>query len=631
MPPSRAHALALALALAGASASGAARAADAPTVEGAPNIYGQTGVVRTTSAHAGGNLVFDVGASGFFAFAPDFIVDGNDDADILTGGQLAASAAFLDVIELSLALRAASNSNAKLPPSQFSVGDLYPSLKLGYALGPVAFGADLRGHLPTAVDAAGYDLANWAVTAQGLFTLDLKFVRAHLNGGYVYQQGKSLQGNGRFELNPNFYVGADGALLALAADAWFYDQAVGGLSIEVPLPYVLPFVEVWYQTAVGVLGADRGAGGLAPYDFVNDAHLTVTPGARVTLGGGFTLDLAVDVGVLGTGGGGTDIKKVVAGVPLNPVWLARVGLTSTFDPFRTSSGGGGGGGGPPTGQIKACVADDAGRPIQNALVAGEPLGATRIATDDGGCFLTPALALGKADLTVAKQGYEPGAVSAVVEAGKTAEVSVKLKTVPGAITGAARVLGYVTNKEDETLEADLELWDRAGVKPAGKALGGSFDLQAAPGNVIVVAKADGYLAQGSGLYLEAGGRGRTTITLKKTPKIRKAVLEGTKIAIQGKVPFEFKKPRLQSTAEYLLDDIVDVLLRQPSLRVRVEVYAEALATPDESQKLADDRAATVVDYLTSHGVWPSRLEQKGIPLGAAENEKSRRVDLVVLP
>jgi outer membrane protein OmpA-like peptidoglycan-associated protein len=546
------------------------RAVAAPTVEAAPNIYGQTGVLRTTSARTPKNLTFDMSAAGFVSVAPDFIVAGDDDFDAFTGGTLAVSTAFLDVFELSLASRAASNTNTLRNPGQFSVGDLYPSFKMGFTFLPVAVGIDVRGHLPTRIDRAGYDLGNVGVTTQGLVTVDLHEkmdipLRLHLNGGYVFEGGKYADVQ-FFEQNPNFYNGIDGQLLALAADQWFYDQVIAGLAVEVPLPFVTPFVETWYQTAVGV-PPNRGVAGKA-YDIVNDAHLTVTPGARISVTDGLTIDVGVDVGVLGNGGGAVDAKKLVDGTPLNPVWAARAGITGTFDPFHTPSS-------------------------STSSTREEPTPTND--TKGGGDTIT------------------------------------HISTTPTAATSPGRLVGWVTNKEDETIEADLELWDSAGMKPAGRSVGGAFDLAAQPGPVTVVAKADGYLALGASTHLESGGRGRASIVLKKAPKSRKVTLDKDKVATSAKVPFEFKKPRLQSTAEYVLDEVVDVLLRNPSVRVRIDVYAEALASPDETQRLADERAAAVADYLVAHGVWGKRLETKGIALAATDPEKARRVELVVIP
>lgn len=552
-----------------------AAAADAPVLEGAPNVYGQTGVLRTTSARSYGNLVFDVGASGFASAAGDFIVPGEEDFDAFLGGWLSLSASFLDTFEVSLASRAASNANTARGPSQFAVGDLYPSVKMGFTFLPVAVGLDVRGHLPTRIDRAGLDLDNWAVTTQGLVTLDLQEgmdipVRAHLNAGYVFQGGKYLHGDGFFEENPNFYNGIDGQLLALAADAWFYDSITAGLAVEAPLPYVTPFLETSYRAAVGV-PEGRGAGGGA-YDVVGNGHLTVSPGARVTVIPGMTFDLAADLGVLGTGGGATDVTKLVDGTPLNPPWAVRLGVTGTFDPFHL----------PPA-------------PVRAGNPAGGP---------------------GPSD---------PFAAPPVVDEHGVAQPAGPASSAPG------RVLGWVTNKDDAVVAADLELWHAGGVQAAGRSSDGSFDLAAGPGLVAVVAKADGYLAQGAATVLEPGGRSRVSIVLKKAPKARKVTIGATRIEHQAKVPFEFKTPRLQSTAEYVLDEVVDVLLRNPGVRIRVDVYAEALASPGESQRLADERAAAVVDYLVSKGVWRTRLETRGVPLGASDAAKLRRVELVVLP
>jgi outer membrane protein OmpA-like peptidoglycan-associated protein len=562
-PPLTVLVCCLALSAGTLSAGARGETSDAPILDGAPNLYGHTGIVRTASARAGGNLVFDFAASGFGAVAGDFLVPGDDDFNAFVGGWLSASGAFLDIVEVSLATRAASNANTARGPSQFSLGDLFPSLKLGYSFLPVAVGLDLRGHLPTRVDRAGYDLDNWALTTQGLVTVDLHTgmkipLRAHLNGGYVFQGGKYRDGINFFEENPNFYNGIDGQLLALAADAWFYDSITAALGVEVPLPWVTPFLETWYRTAVGV-PENRGAQG-APYDAVNNAHLIVTPGARVSLGGGLTLDASVDVGLLGSAGGGTDLTQVVDGTPPNPAWLARLGISGTFDPFR--------------------------RP-----------GRTTTARDHGD-----------------RRPLEEGTTAA--EAEKPAP--------PG------RIVGWVTNKEDESIEADLELWDATGVKPAGRSVGGGFDLGAAPGPAAVVAKADGYLASGASTFVEPGGRSRVGMLLKKAPKSRKATLTQEKIATTAKVPFEFKKARLQSTAEYVLDDVVDVLHRNPSVRLRIDVYAEPLPTPEESQRLADERAAAVADYFVARGVWRGRLETRGMPLSPGDSEKLRRVELVVL-
>jgi outer membrane protein OmpA-like peptidoglycan-associated protein len=147
----------------------------------------------------------------------------------------------------------------------------------------------------------------------------------------------------------------------------------------------------------------------------------------------------------------------------------------------------------------------------------------------------------------------------------------------------------------------------------------------------VVARAEGYLALGTEVHVDAGERALTSLALKKAPKKRSVTLEKDQLSKANKVPFESKRARLQNTAEFLLDEVVDVLLGNPTLRVRVEVYSEPAAVEADSQRLADERAAAVVDYLVKHGVWPTRLEAKGVVLPAAEAEKGRRTEFVVVP
>ncbi|MCC7071841.1 MAG: OmpA family protein [Deltaproteobacteria bacterium] len=611
-----------------------------------PNIYGQAGLVRTTNAKPRPSLSVAGTTQAFFTYYPDFLVDGAADADALAGAQVAGGVGFFDVFELAIATRAASNANAARGASTFSVGDLYPSLKTGMAFAPVALALDLRAHLPTRFDAAGVDFTNAAVTGQGLFTLDLSGsgvpLRSNLSAGYVFQAGKIAagiaEGQGTFEDNPNFYDGIDGALVALTTDQWFYDQVIAGLSLEVPLPIVTPYVEAWYQTAIGV--PDNRGKNAGAYDYVGDAHVIVTPGARVRFGDAVALDLGADIGLTGNGGfGAPALAQVVEGTPLNPLWLARVGLTLQLDPNAARPAAAARA--TELGQLRGCIVDQNGSPVVGAVAEGAALLGARLVTDESGCFTTPPLAVGEVQLLVshplASQKLPVGGVlvaNEVLQAQLKLALIVAAKPVPTAAGGApapARVAGFVTNKDDVAIDADIEVWDARGLAAPKKTEGGAFELEIGSGAAIVVARAEGYLASGAQVHVDAGERDFVTLALKKAPKKRNVTLEKDQISKANKVPFEAKRARLQNTAVFLLDEVVDVLLQNPKLRVRIEVYSEPATVETESQKLADDRAAAVADYLVEHGVWPSRLETKGIPLAAAEADKGRRTEFVIIP
>lgn len=626
-------------------AAGAAAAEPARDESGAslPNLYGQAGLLRTTNAQPRPHLGLAATTQGYFSYWADFLVDGLADPDALAGANVAVSAGLFDLFELAVATRASSNANGARGASVFSVGDLYPSLKTSLTFSPVAFGLDVRAHLPTRFDAVGFDLTNSAFTAQGLFSLDFTGmgvpVRAHLNGGYVFQLGKVAAAGptGLFEENPNFYDGVDGALLALASQHWFYDQAIGGLSVEVPLPVVTPYVEAWYQTAIGVPD-NRGKGG-GGYDYLNDAHIVITPGLRIRMGNSLAIDAGADIGLTGNGGGvAPALAQVVEGTPINPLWVARAGITLALDPSSAPAA-------PQesaaaAGQLKGCVVDQEGKPVPGAVVEGAVLLGARLVTDDAGCFTTPPLPLGDQQLLVTHpRAAQKVPIGGVVQADQIAAVQAKLTLSAGATSvpvpvgesGTGKVAGFVTNKDDVPVDAELELWDARGTHPAGTTSGGAFEVPVGAGTSMVVARAEGYLAAGTAVHVDAGTRQLANLSLKKVPKKRSVTLEKDQLSKANKVPFESKRARLQSTAEFLLDEVVDVLLRNPALRVRVEVYSEPAAVEAESQKLADERAAAVVDYLVKHGVWPARLEAKGVVLSATEAEKGRRTEFVVLP
>ena len=79
-----------------------------------------------------------------------------------------------------------------------------------------------------------------------------------------------------------------------------------------------------------------------------------------------------------------------------------------------------------------------------------------------------------------------------------------------------------------------------------------------------------------------------------------------------------QEPTTESIA--ILDQAVDTLQRNPSLRVEVVGHTDAVGTDEYNQGLSERRARIVYDYLTSHGIDASRLSG---PTGYGE---SRPID-----
>jgi outer membrane protein OmpA-like peptidoglycan-associated protein len=81
-------------------------------------------------------------------------------------------------------------------------------------------------------------------------------------------------------------------------------------------------------------------------------------------------------------------------------------------------------------------------------------------------------------------------------------------------------------------------------------------------------------------------------------------------AIQG-IVFDTGSATIKKQSFKVLDGAVKVMLAWPSLRLRIEGHTDNVGKPEDNQKLSEDRAKSVRDYLVSKGVDAGRLEAVG--------------------
>ncbi len=104
--------------------------------------------------------------------------------------------------------------------------------------------------------------------------------------------------------------------------------------------------------------------------------------------------------------------------------------------------------------------------------------------------------------------------------------------------------------------------------------------------------------------------------------------------LQG-VKFETDKWDVKPAYHTLLDAVVDVLKRNPSLRVEVQGHTDSIGTANYNQGLSEKRAQSVTEYLTRKGISKKRLIREGYGLTrpVAPNQtlegraKNRRVQM----
>ncbi|MBM3787627.1 MAG: OmpA family protein [Acidobacteria bacterium] len=103
------------------------------------------------------------------------------------------------------------------------------------------------------------------------------------------------------------------------------------------------------------------------------------------------------------------------------------------------------------------------------------------------------------------------------------------------------------------------------------------------------------------------------------------------------VLFEFGKFNIRPETREKLARISGIILAHPGLRLDVEGHTDSIGSDEVNQKLSDNRASTVRDFLISQGLNADAITARGYgksqPIlentSAANRQKNRRVEMVV--
>jgi outer membrane protein OmpA-like peptidoglycan-associated protein len=103
------------------------------------------------------------------------------------------------------------------------------------------------------------------------------------------------------------------------------------------------------------------------------------------------------------------------------------------------------------------------------------------------------------------------------------------------------------------------------------------------------------------------------------------------------VLFDFNKFTLKPGTREKMAKVSGILLAYPGLKIQVEGHTDSVGTDDYNQRLSEQRADSVRDYLTSQGVPPQSVTAVGFgksrPVASndtdAGRQQNRRVELVV--
>jgi OOP family OmpA-OmpF porin len=122
------------------------------------------------------------------------------------------------------------------------------------------------------------------------------------------------------------------------------------------------------------------------------------------------------------------------------------------------------------------------------------------------------------------------------------------------------------------------------------------------------------------------------------PPPARVEVRDNKIEFKEKIQFEYNKAVILPASFGLLDEITDVIKKNTHIKkIVIEGHASSEGDAKHNLKLSDDRAKSVMKYLTDKGIDAGRLTAKGFgsqrPI--ADNatdegkEKNRRVEFVI--
>lgn len=102
--------------------------------------------------------------------------------------------------------------------------------------------------------------------------------------------------------------------------------------------------------------------------------------------------------------------------------------------------------------------------------------------------------------------------------------------------------------------------------------------------------------------------------------------------------FDFGKATLKKQSETYLNQVADLLIAYPTMKVQINGHTDNVGSEEYNLKLSKDRADAVWSYLVSKGVEPERMTVKGFgskyPLDTNDTEdgrsKNRRVEIEIL-
>lgn len=243
-----------------------------------------------------------------------------------------------------------------------------------------------------------------------------------------------------------------------------------------------------------------------------------------------------------------------------------------------------------------------------------------------GSFRMDNVPTGIITIQAEKEGYFKNAVTVQVEEGKVA--SVELNLAPSAILGT--LTGKISDKKTgDALKATLSFPGSGIGDIAADSATGIYKVQLPAGSHAVEIKSEGYITQSAVVIIEKDKIVQKDISL---------VQKGMVITLKG-IYFDLNKATIKPESYPVLDDAAKILTDNPNISVEIQGHTDSQGSDSYNQKLSEQRAYSVVDYLVKvKGIDIKRLKAVGYgeskPIASNDTKEgralNRRVEFVIL-
>ncbi len=192
--------------------------------------------------------------------------------------------------------------------------------------------------------------------------------------------------------------------------------------------------------------------------------------------------------------------------------------------------------------------------------------------------------------------------------------------------------GVVTNaKNGGPVGADVKIIDLASgavvANTSSDAQKGSYIVSLPAGRTYVVhVSADGYLFYSGEYELGKGVDSDWNWTPEQVNIALHPIEAGERVALRN-IFFESGRYNLLDASHVELDKVVEFLSKNATLRVEIGGHTDNVGRPDDNQRLSEQRARAVYDYLVSRGIAGMRLSYKGYgetqPVSSNDTDEGR--------